>query len=572
MDRSPLQRDTSDGSGKVTAQWTVGTTAGQAQQLTATVVSTGSIAPVQATASVVAGPGSALAGAVNSVSARAGDPVGAVAVAIRDKYGNATSASNIRITVRLENAAGTTLGGTLESRTDGSGSAVFTNLSTTGKAGALTLLFESDGLSPGRVSLVLSGGQPAKVATATNATFDAEALLSGPPVSAKVLDAFDNPVAAVNVSFAIDGTTIGASTSGADGVATLSTWTVPQIGTYKLVASASGVATSAQFTLNARAVAAKTLVPLANNPTTGSVGNTVLIGVTAVDAIGRAVPGAALTWTLNGVDQNVTADGNGVARFTIQLPTKSGNNPIVVRASSTVSVTINVQGLPGALVAVVPDKDSIEARAGSTGQRDIRRPGRVWKSDSEHADHWIHHPAVRNAAGRCPDERRVWCDHRDDDARPIRRLRRSRRVVRNESDARVRLRGCRQRSHHEPGSVHAIRKRWNDGRGQRSRLRDEWARGERHSRRLDAGGRRRTCFGPRTGQSSIDRHRGLGNAGQFGYHVVRDAANRDLRAHGAGPDWLRRATFGDADLYRELGSTRRRASSVSSCGWRWIRA
>lgn len=359
-------RDTSDGSGNVTAQWTVGTTAGQAQQLTATVVSSSSIAPVQATASVVAGPGSALSGAVSSVAARAGDPLGAIAVTVRDKYGNAASSSNVRVTVRLENTTATTLAGTLESRTDGSGGAVFTNLSTTGKSGALTLLFESDGLSPARVSLALSGGQPAKVATVTNATIDAEALLSGPPVSAKVLDTWDNPVAGVNVSFSIDGSSIGSATSGPDGVATLTAWTVPQIGSYKLVASAAGVATGAQFTVNARTVAAKTLVPLASNPTSGSVGQSLVLAVTALDAIGRPVPGAALTWTLADLDRQVTTDGNGVATFTANLPTKAGTNQIVVRASQTVSTTISIQGLPGALVSVVPDKDSIDARAGST--------------------------------------------------------------------------------------------------------------------------------------------------------------------------------------------------------------
>jgi hypothetical protein len=360
------QRDTSDNSGNVTARWTVGTTAGQAQQLTATVISTSSIAPVQATATVVAGTASALSGGVPSVSARVGDPIGAIAVATRDKYGNATSASNVRVTVRLENAAGTTLGGTLESRTDANGSAVFTNLSATGKGGALTLLFESDGLSPARVGLTLAGGRAVKVAPVGSATVDAEALLSGPPVSAKVSDAFDNPVAGVNLSFTIDGNSMGNATSGDDGIATLTTWTVPQVGSYNLIASAAGVTAGAQFTVNARAVSAKTLAPLATNPTTGSVARPVELGVTALDVVGRPVPGAQLTWTLNGVDHQVTADGNGVAIFLAELSTKSGNNQIVVRASPTVSVTINVQGFPGALLAVVPDKDSIDAPVGTT--------------------------------------------------------------------------------------------------------------------------------------------------------------------------------------------------------------
>jgi len=360
------QRDTSDGSGNVTAQWTVGTTAGQAQSLTAAVVSASSIPPVQASASVVAGAPSALAGGVAGISARAGDAIGAVAVTIRDKYGNAASPSNVRVTVRLENAATTTLAGTLESRTDGSGNAVFTNLSTTGKSGVVTLLFESDGLSSARIPLTLSGGQPAKISTVTSATIDAEALLSGPVVSAKVLDTWDNPVAGVTVSFTISGSAAGSATTGNDGVATLSSWIVPQIGTYQLVASAPGVATGAQFTLNAHAVAAKILSPLATNPSSGTVAHGLVLGVLAIDAIGRPVPNTPLTWTLNGVDHQVTTDGNGVATFTADLPTKSGNTPILVTASPTVSVTMNIQALPGGVVSVVPSKDSIDAPAGTT--------------------------------------------------------------------------------------------------------------------------------------------------------------------------------------------------------------
>ena len=361
-----VERDTSDGAGNVTAPWTVGTTAGQAQTLTATVVSAGSIAPAQATASVVAGASAALAGSANSVSGGAGLPISAVTVGVRDKYGNTVSASNVRVTVRLENATGTTLGGTTEARTDGSGNALFSNLSTTGKSGTVTLLFESDGLNAARISLVLGGGLPSKVTTVGNATLDAEALLSGPPVSAKVLDAFDNAVAAAAVAFAIDGNAIGSATTGSDGVATLSSWTVPQIGSYKLTASTPGAGTSAQFTLNSRAVAAKTLVPLPSNPVDGGVAHALVLGVTAFDALGRPVPGAQLTWTLNGLTQDVTADPNGVATFTATLPTKAGNNAIVVRSSPTVSVTLNVQGLPDGLASAVPEKDSIDAPAGST--------------------------------------------------------------------------------------------------------------------------------------------------------------------------------------------------------------
>jgi hypothetical protein len=359
-------RDTSDGSGNVTAQWTVGPTAGQAQELTATVVSSTSIAPAQAHASVIAGPASALAGTVAGVSARAGDAVGALTVGVRDKFGNAVAAPNVRVTVRLENAAGTTLGGTTSSTTDANGSAVFTNLSTTGKAGALTLLFESDGLAAARVPLTLAGGQPAKITNVTSATIDAEALLSGPAVSAKVLDAFDNPVAGAGVSFSIEGNALGSVTTGNDGVATLSSWIVPQIGAYKLVASATGVATPAQFTLNALTVTAKTLAGLTTNPTNGVVGHAVVLSVLAIDGIGRPVPNAPLTWTLGGVDRQVTTDGSGVATFLVELPTKSGNNPILVRATPTTSVTLNIEGLPGALATAVPEKDSVDVPAGST--------------------------------------------------------------------------------------------------------------------------------------------------------------------------------------------------------------
>jgi hypothetical protein len=108
------------------------------------------------------------------------------------------------------------------------------------------------------------------------------------------------------------------------------------------------------------------LIPLETNPSSGFAAHAVTMGVVATDAGGRVVPNAPLTWTLGGLDQAITTDGNGVATFSVVLPTKAGNNAIVVRSSPTVAVTLNVQGLPNAVASVEPEKTSFDAPAGST--------------------------------------------------------------------------------------------------------------------------------------------------------------------------------------------------------------
>ena len=365
------ERDTSDGSGKVKTEWTVGTAAGQPQLLTASVVgslngSTPSVAPLQVNATAIAGSAAAVGVSSASVAGRMGQPLGSIIATVRDRFGNITNTAGARITARLDNAAGTTLGGTLEGTTDANGAAVFTNLSTTGKSGTIALVFESTGLSAGRVNLALAGGLPTHVATVGSASVDAEALLPGPPVSARVLDTWENGVGGVEVTFSIAGSVAGRATSGADGVGTLSTWTVPTIGAYVISATAPSVATSANFTLTSRSVTHKVLTPLETNPPSGFAAHAVTVGVVATDAGGRVVANSPLTWTLGGTDQAITTDGNGVATFSVELPTKAGNNAIVVRASPTVAVTLNVQGLPNAVASVVPEKTSFDAPAGST--------------------------------------------------------------------------------------------------------------------------------------------------------------------------------------------------------------
>jgi adhesin/invasin len=354
----------SDASGRATTQWTLGTKAGDAQQLAVSVASSASVPSLAITAAAVAG-SPAVLDATPSISGRIGLALPPIAVALRDRYGNLAPSAGIRIVPRLDATSSQSLVGSSGIATDSSG-AVITGLSITGKAGAATLMLDADGMTSGRVSVTLAGGAPVRTQVSGSGSIDATAGAAGPPIGATPIDAWDNPVANVDVTFSIDGVgVIGHATSGSDGVATLSTWTAPALGSYRLTAAAAG-ASSAQFSLTTHRPAPATLTPSPSNLTAGQAGSELVLDVKATDAAGNPVPEAPLTWSSGAKHGGGNTDNTGVAHLDVQLDTKVGTMAVLVQAGPNVAATMNVQIVPARFATVVAIKQQVTAQAGTS--------------------------------------------------------------------------------------------------------------------------------------------------------------------------------------------------------------
>ena len=364
--------DTSDVAGRVSTVWTVGTKAGDSQTLTVTVLSAtranaSAIPPVVLAATAIAGPAVALEATPTTVSGRVGEPLTPIAVTMRDQYGNRASGTDALVTARLVDANRSLLNnnGNASVKSTENG-ATFTGLLVTGGSGLLTLLVESSGLTPARVTLALNGGTPVRMEAAGGVSVEAVALTAGPPISVRILDAWENPVAGIDAVFSIDGGgVIGHASSGSDGIASLAAWTAPALGSYRLTVSIDGVSSPIQFALVTRAGLPTTLTPLSTNPFASTAGFDVVLSVRATDAAGNIVPNTPLDWTNIGVvSGQVFTDNKGVAVFAAQLARKAGPNQIVIHSGESASLTINVAGVAGPLYNIKEVSTSVDAPAG----------------------------------------------------------------------------------------------------------------------------------------------------------------------------------------------------------------
>jgi hypothetical protein len=360
--------DTSDASGRVAAAWTMGTRAGEAQELTVTVLSAtdARVAPAIVTASVTPADPAGLEAIPAALTGRVGEALPPIRVIANDRFGNRAPAAAISITARLDASAPVSIV-TPPSVTSDSLGVTLDGIVIAGRAGAAALIIESVGLTAARVSLALAGGKPQRLDVTSGASVDAVAGAAGPPVSVRVADAWDNAVAGVEVTFTIDGIgSIGRATTAQDGIATLSTWTAPALGTYRITASIVGGALSAQVPLATHPGAPTTLTALSSNPTSGTAGTEVLLAVRATDVAGNVVPNTVLTWTWSTLSGQSFTDDAGVARFAAKLATKAGPSQVVVSAGSTASATLNVQILAGPFWGFARLSDTISVAAGST--------------------------------------------------------------------------------------------------------------------------------------------------------------------------------------------------------------
>jgi len=305
-------------------QWTLGTALG-AQTVTAT--STG------ATGSPLTFTATATAGAAATVTKETGDaqsagvgvavPV-APAVRIVDAGGNRVAGATVVFTVGT--GGGTVANATAISNANGIATVGSWTLGTAAGANTLLANVQAGGVTGNPISFTATATAGA-ASTITKQAGDAQsagvttAVTVRPAV--KVADQFGNAIAGATVTFAIatGGGTItgGTATSGADGIATVGSWTLGNTsGTQTLTATATGVATPVTFSVTATAGAAKTVVRTAGDAQMVIVGAAAPIrpAVKVTDQFGNAVSGVSVTFavttgtgSVTGGTVNTGADG-----------------------------------------------------------------------------------------------------------------------------------------------------------------------------------------------------------------------------------------------------------------------
>jgi len=359
------RRPTTNANGVATVgAWTLGDEPGS-NTLRATVTGT-SIAgnPITFTATGTAGaPATVTIVTGNNQTAVAGSQLPtAPSVVVRDNRGNPVSG----ITVAFIAGAGAVINATSTTGTNGVATPGAWTLG--GAAGTQSLIARVTGLPDVSFTATATAGTASSVVALTATSLGAFAVNSMvmPLPSVRVRDANGNPIAGATVVFTSEAgvnTLTGATkTTGADGIATLTSWQLGTIvGQYSVRALVNGVnLNGAEPLFSATAIAGpaasfavavnsvQTQPGVALNPVT-----TVPV-VRLVDAFGNGVAGVVVTFTANNGSiagiTGVLTDVNGFASVgTWTMPLGSGARTLIATASGN-----GIAGNPITFTATVP--------------------------------------------------------------------------------------------------------------------------------------------------------------------------------------------------------------------------
>jgi adhesin/invasin len=337
---------TTNASGVATVgSWTLGTTMG-ANTLSAT---SGSLAGSPITFSATG-----TAGAATQITAQVGDGQTAVAgeavavapsVMVRDANNNVVSGAAVTFAVGL--GGGSVTGGSQV--TDANGIATVGSWTLGISANPNSLTATSGSLTGSPVTFTAVG-----VAGAAVQLYEwdgmGETAVAGSAVTTKpavqVLDANNNPVAGVSVTFAVatgGGSITGASaTTDANGRATVGSWTLGTTAGSNTLTAASGTLISSPITFTATGVAgAATQMALhAGNAQTATSGNNVATAPSVIvkDVNNNAVEGVSVTFAVVSgggfvSQETVQTDASGVAAVEWTLGAIAGANSLTASSS-----------------------------------------------------------------------------------------------------------------------------------------------------------------------------------------------------------------------------------------------
>ncbi|HEX9483285.1 MAG TPA: hypothetical protein VF929_01850, partial [Gemmatimonadaceae bacterium] len=302
-------------------------------------------------------------------------------IQIVDASNNAVASSGVTIIVSIGSGAGVLTNAT--ATTNASGLATFSGLSITGAPGSVTLSFASTGLtSVASVTIALGGFQGTVAVNGGNIQSAAVVTAVPTPPSVLVKDAGGNPAPGAVVQFTAqapgamvsNGVTSSTSvtvTTNAQGVATLTSWTLGTVsGTQGLSASVVGSSTSpATFTATATFGPAAGLVAV-SMPTTGvsSMPFSMPPALQVVDAYGNTVRVANIPVTahFNYVQSGsmsggtATTNASGIATFTsLVISAFVGNVSLMFDGPGLAQyISPNIVFSTGAATAIRPNSAS----------------------------------------------------------------------------------------------------------------------------------------------------------------------------------------------------------------------
>jgi adhesin/invasin len=286
---------------------------------------------------------------------------------LQDASGSPLARSGVTVTAQISSGEGSLRGTTIQT-SDASGVVTFTDLAIVGPPGARTLIFAASGYASAASTPVSLGvGAPAAVSAAAGDGQRAPAGTKVPVAPAvTVRDAGGSPVPGVGVTFAVasgGGSVEGAAaTTGADGVATVGSWTLGgNLGANSLTATvaADGV-TGNPVTFTATAVpgtpsSEKSSVGASPGTITASDGSDAsTITVIVRDGRGNPIAGQAVSLEAAGAGVSLPqpaptdASGTTTTRFSA---TGAGAHAITASAGGTVLGRATVTVTPGPPVA-----------------------------------------------------------------------------------------------------------------------------------------------------------------------------------------------------------------------------
>ena len=359
-------------SGEAATRWTLGTVAGDTQQVEARMVDPESGTPVVlATFRAVGLPDAPAAIAARPPASRTGSAgqvlADSLVALVSDAHGNPVPGVPVVWMV----AAG---GGTVSPATAVTGA--------TGLARAQWTLGLQVGaaqgvdasLSPGvRAQFTATAGLPMGAAL-VKVSGDGQQATAGSPLPAPLVvelrTALGQPVAGAAVAFAPSAGTATPpmAVTGPDGRASTA-WTLgTAAGPQALTASAEGVA-AVSFGAVAAAGAAAQVAITAGNGQTGPMNAPlpVQLSVRVTDANGNPVPGARVDFTPasggSAVPSAADTDADGVARTQWRLGPAAGAQSLAATVAGAGTVTFTATGAPGPLVAIEVTPDSVRFTA-----------------------------------------------------------------------------------------------------------------------------------------------------------------------------------------------------------------
>lgn len=296
-----------------------------------------------------------------TVAATVGVPVSpSPSVIVKDQHDKPMA--GVAVTFTVASGGGSVTGGAATTGADGVATVGSWVLGTATGQNVLTVA--SGTLAPVTFTATASAGAPSAVTKAAGDLGSAVvgSALATPP-SVVVKDAFGNPVPGVNVTFAI-GTGGGSltnptRTTGADGTATVGSWTLGTVATTNTVTANAGSLPTVTFVATALAGPSARILAISGNSQTGRAGTVApqIVAARVTDSFNNGKSGVAVTFAVTQGGGSIigastaTTDFQGIAQITAWiLGPAAGANVITASVAGVGSTTFTATATPNVCI------------------------------------------------------------------------------------------------------------------------------------------------------------------------------------------------------------------------------